>query len=384
MSMQRRQILGAALSGALSASFLPAASAKTASPIAVFTKPTAERPIVACFNENPLGLSRDAREAVAKSAGEANRYPFTRAETLRKACADFIGGKPEEIVLSQGSAEAIRASVEAWAHEPGAKLIIPELTYSDGEMAATRNGMPVVKVKMGPDWSIDIAGMKAAAAEAAKSGVAVVYFVNPNNPTSTIADTGALFSWIREKPANTVFLLDEAYAEFVADKSFRSAAEIVREGQENVIVLKTFSKIFAMAGLRLGFAYAAPATAKKVHDHIAYDFSMNRPAIEAALSEMNDAEFLKLTRSENDEARVIMEECFKELGLEYLPSQTNFCFFNLKAPLKPFADAMKAEHILVGRPFPPADTWCRLSYVRPAEMRYVADVMRALRKSGKL
>ena len=115
-------------------------------------------------------------------------------------------------------------------------------------MAAVRNNIPVIKVKMGPNWSMDIPAMKAAAAEAAKKGIAIVYFVNPNNPTSTIADTNALFDWIRGKPANTVFILDEAYAEFVEDKSYRSAAELVREGLDNVIVLKTFSKDFCDGG----------------------------------------------------------------------------------------------------------------------------------------
>ena len=207
--------------------------------------------------------------------------------------------------------------------------------------------------------------------------------MNPNNPTSTIADTNQLFDWIRSQPKNTVFLMDEAYGEFVVDPSWKSTIELVHAGAKNVIVMKTFSKIFGMAGLRLGFAYtASPELHKRVHDHIAYDFFMNTPAIEAALAEIGDLGFLRLSNSENKEARKIMEDLFKELNLEYLPSQTNFCFFNLKGPLEPFAKAMKAENILVGRPFPPALTWCRISYVRPEEMKYVADVMRGLRKKG--
>ena len=117
---------------------------------------------------------------------------------------------------------------------------------------------------------------------------------------------------------------------FVEDKSYRSAAELVREGLDNVIVLKTFSKIFAMAGLRLGFALCSAERVKKVHDHIAYDFFQNTPAIEAALAEMNDKAFLKQSLEETLESRRIMEEVLKELQLEYLPSQTNFVFFNLK------------------------------------------------------
>ncbi|MDO5532159.1 histidinol-phosphate transaminase [Sutterella sp.] len=386
MSMQRRQFLGAAITGAVTASMISGCATKAEATAAapVFEKPTAEKPLIACFNENPLGLSPAAQKAVAESAAKCNRYPFVRAEEFRAMVAKQIGGKKEEIVLSQGSAEAIRASVEAYVKKPGAALVVAELSYSDGEMAATRNGIPVVKVKMGPNWSMDIPAMREAAAKVAKKGFAIVYFVNPNNPTSTIADSEALFDWIRSNPKNTIFLVDEAYGEFVDDKSFRSTMELVAAGQKNVIVLKTFSKIYAMAGLRLGYAYAAADTAKLVHDHIAYDFFQNVPALEAAISEMNDAEFLKQSRDENAESRKIMEDLFKELNLEYLPSQTNFCFFNLKAPLKQFADAMKAEHIMVGRPFPPATEWCRISYVRPAEMRYVADVMRGLRAKGVL
>ena len=189
MAIQRRRMLTAALGGAFSASVLTAGRVDAA-PAPVFEKPTADNPIIACYNENPLGLSAAARKAVADSAAVANRYPFVRCEVLRKACAQLIGGKPEEIVLSQGSAEAIRASVEAH-NGPGASLVTAELTYSDGQMAAVRNNIPVIKVKMGPNWSMDIPAMKAAAAEAAKKGIAIVYFVNPNNPTSTIADTNS-------------------------------------------------------------------------------------------------------------------------------------------------------------------------------------------------
>ena len=243
--------------------------------------------------------------------------------------AYFIGGTPANFLPTHGSAEAIRASVEAYI-EPGVKLVVPELTYSDGEDTAKKNGLPVVKVPMGPKWSIDVPAMKAAAAKAAQEGPVIVYFVNPNNPTSTACDGEALLAWIREKPARTMFLVDEAYAEFADPKVFRTTTGLVKEGFENVVVLKTFSKIFAMAGLRLGFAYAAP-----------------------------------------------------KVGLEYLPSQTNFVFVNLKAPLKPFADRMlKEENIMVGRPFPPAVEWCRISLGLPEEMQYFTEKLRAFRKKG--
>ena len=377
MSISRRTLISAAL-GSAAAAAIPARSAAAAEVAAQAAAPSAKNPIIASFNENPLGLSKKAREAVAASAANCNRYPFVRVETLRKACADFIGGKPEEITLSQGSAEAIRASIEAW-NAPGVQLVIPELTYSDGEMAAVRNKMKVTKVKMGPDGSIDIEGMKAAVKS--HSGQSIVYFVNPNNPTGTVVDSKPLNDWIRED-AKTLFLVDEAYGEFVEDKRFVSTAALVAEGRKNVIVLKTFSKLFGMAGLRLGFAYAHPETAKRVREHIAYDIFMNVPAIEAALSELGDQDFIALSKNTNKEAKAILTGVLDELKIEHLPSETNFVFFNLKAPLAPFAEKMKAAGILVGRPFPPADGWCRLSLALPEEMQYVAKTLRDFRAKG--
>ena len=212
MHMQRRQVIGAAIGGAFAAALAPQGAARAAeAPLAEkFVKPTADKPFLACFNENPLGLSMEARAAVAKSAAVCNRYPFARAEALRKACADFVGGKPEEIVLSQGSAEAIRASVESYAHEPGATLIIPELTYSDGADTARKNNVKVVTVPMGAKWSVDLEAMKKTVAGI--NGPVIVYFVNPNNPTSTIVDSKALHDWIRSRPADVFFVIDEAYA----------------------------------------------------------------------------------------------------------------------------------------------------------------------------
>ena len=181
---------------------------------------------------------------------------------------------------------------------------------------------------------------------------------------------------------NTFFILDEAYAEFVNDPSFKSCCELVRQGFDNLVVLKTFSKIFAMAGMRLGYAVGDVKVINKIRDHVAYEVMMNQTTLAAALSELNDKEFLKESKESNDEAREILYKALKELNIPYLPSQTNFVFIDLKAPLKPFADRMKAEHILVGRPFPPAVQWCRISLGTPAEMRYFVEKLKEFRQKG--
>ncbi len=392
MSLQRRELFRAAavsaaglsLMGCAAQSAQPAAEAAApaapASPAApVFVPPTAEKPLLLCFNENPLGMSAPAKKAVAAAAENGSRYPFARVEVLRKAIASYMGGKPENIMLTHGSAEAIRASIEAY-NVPGVQVVAPELTYSDGTDTAQKNNMKVKRVAMGPDWSIDLAAMKKAVAS--YKGHSIVYFVNPNNPTSTIVNSTELLDWISSKPARTTFVVDEAYREFVADPTFKSAATLVDAGFDNVIVLRTFSKIFAMAGMRVGFAYAAPAVIKNLMKHVAYDIMISTTAIEAAIAELADKDFIEFSRAQNAEAREVLTAALDKLGIKYLASQTNFVFMDLKAPLKPFADRMKAEHILVGRPFPPALTWCRVSLGTPAETAYFVKKLFEFREKG--
>ena len=381
MTIQRRTLFAtAAISAAgMTLTGCAAQAAKAEAAATAFVPPTAEKPLLLCFNENPLGMSPAAKKAVAAAAEKGSRYPFARVEVLRKAVAQYMGGKTDNILLTHGSAEAIRASIESYK-TADVQVVAPELTYSDGTDTADKNGMKVTHVAMGKDWSIDIAAMKKAVSS--WKGSSVVYFVNPNNPTSTIVNSTELLDWIASRPARTVFVVDEAYAEFVADPTFKSAKTLVDAGFENVIVLRTFSKIFAMAGMRLGFAYAVPATIARVKKHVAYDIMMSVPAIEAALAELADPAFLTYSREQNAEARTILTAALDKLGIAYLPSQTNFVFMNLKAPLKPFADRMKAEAIWVGRPFPPALTWCRVSLGTPAETTYFVKKLFEFREKG--
>ncbi len=378
MGLNRRSLFAAA-GAAAAGSLVATGEAAAAQPQAAFKAPSANAPLLLSFNENPLGMSEAARKAVADATAQSARYPFVAAEALRKACAEFVGGTPAQILLSHGSAEAIRASIEAY-NAAGVQLVVPELTYSDGEDVARRNNIRVTKVKMADKWGVDVEGMKKAAAD--WHGPSIVYFVNPNNPTSRLADCRALNDWIRSKPARTFFVIDEAYAEFVDDPKWVSATTLVKEGLDNVVVLKTFSKLFAMAGMRLGFAYAHPSVVKQIRDHVAYDIMMNNCTIAAALAEIKDKAFIARSRDENAKARAILCKALDELKVEYLPSQTNFVFMNLRAPLKPFVDRMRAEHIWVGRPFPPAVEWCRISLGTPDEMTYFVKKLREFRTKG--
>ena len=126
--------------------------------------------------------------------------------------------------------------------------------------------MPIVKVPMLANWKVDVAGLKKAVDDF--DGFSIVYFVNPNNPTSTVTPASEIDPWVRSKPDNTLFIADEAYAEYVSDPNFKSMANLIQDGLDNVVLLKTFSKLYAMAGMRVGFAVGAPAIIKMMKDQV--------------------------------------------------------------------------------------------------------------------
>ena len=378
MTVSRRDLFCLAGTGAVMLGAPASAAQKPAAP-APFVASTADRFLKLCFNENPRGMTEAAKKAAKAALADASRYPFERSEALRKACAAFMSGRPENIMLSHGSAESIRAAVESHI-QADTILVVPELTYSDGADTAAKNGVKVKKVRMTPELAIDVAAMQKAAA--AHKGHVIVYFVNPNNPTSNIVSSRALLDWIASKPADTFFVIDEAYAEYVEDPSFVSCKTLVDKGFENLCVVKTFSKIFGLAGMRVGFTYAAPAVVETVKKQVAYDFFINNVAIEAALAELNDPGFVEAGRRDNAAARRVLTDALDTMKIRYLKSEANFVFMELKGLLKPFADRMKVEHILVGRPFPPANRWCRVSIGTVPEMQYFVEKLQDFRKKG--
>ena len=384
--LSRRRLLqsGAAAAATLTTSSLLGAKTLLSSvPVAAaFQAPTRDKPIRIQFNENPLGMSAKAQAAAVDSIPLANRYPFAEIEPFRKILADHHRVPADNILLTAGSSDAIRASIAAFA-TPATQFVIPELTYGDGEFFAKANKLKIVKVPSDRNtWAIDLAGMRRAVA--AYNGPSIVYLVNPNNPTSTIVPSAEVARWIRSKPRNTVFIVDEAYAEFVNSPDFRSADSLVAAGLDNVLVLKTFSKIHAMAGMRVGYIVGKSENISKISIFIENDsMTLSYPSVTAATASMQDAEFLAYSKKSNDEAKAVYTGVLKELGLSYLPSETNFVFHRLNnTSLETFTQRMRDANIIVGRPFPPAEGWCRVSMGTPDEMRYVAGVMRDFRTKG--
>ncbi|MWP61972.1 pyridoxal phosphate-dependent aminotransferase [Gilliamella sp. Pas-s25] len=337
--------------------------------------PDATNPVRLNFNENTLGMSPSAKQAAIDAVPKANRYAKAEMPLLNKALAQHHHVSEKQILLTAGSSEGIRSTISAFV-KPNTQLVIPELTYGDGEHFAKIFNLKITKVPCLTDWKIDITGLQKAVED--YQGFSIVYLVNPNNPTSTVFGMKEIESWISSKPKNTIFIFDEAYAEFVNDPTFESADKFITQGYENIVLLKTFSKIHAMAGLRVGYVVSTDENIKNIAQYVAGE-KLNYCGVCAALASINDTQYLSYSKKVVDVSREIMEKVLSELGLHYLKSETNFMFHKVPIKLNDYRELMKHNFILVGRDFPPATNWCRISLGTPGEMLYVANVMRELR-----
>lgn len=348
------------------------------SSVSEIATPSLENPVRLNFNENALGMSPNAKQAAITAVSKANRYAKHEMPLLSLAIAKHHNLNSDYVLLTAGSSEGIRSSIVAFTKEK-TQFVIPELTYGDGEYFAKIANLPVIKVPNLTDWAIDIEGLINKVEQ--YSGYSIVYLVNPNNPTSTITDTKKVFDWIRSKPKNTIFIVDEAYAEFVNDASYQSVDTLIEQGYENVILLKTFSKIHAMAGLRVGYVLANPIHIKNIAQYVAGE-KLNYCGVCAALASMEDQSYLKYSKKVTDTSRLIMEQVLKELDLYYVASETNFIFHKIPIALNEYQQLLKDKFILVGRAFPPANGWCRISLGTPGEMLYTATILKQLREQN--
>lgn len=346
-----------------------------------FQFPTKENLLELHFNENAVGMSPKAKAAAIEALNTGNRYRFNEAEPLRKLIAETHNVSEKNILFSAGSSDAIRIAIAAHA-TPNTQFVVPELTYGDGEDFANAYNLKIAKIKSNPqDWSIDLKGMQAAVAN--YNGPSVVYLVNPNNPTSTVINSGEIEAWINSKPKDTLFILDEAYAEYVNNPNYRSVDHLIANGADNVVLLKTFSKIHAMAGMRVGYTVAVEDKIKQLEKYVELDsLTLSNPSIKAATASIQDKNFLAYSKQSNDAAKAIYLNTLKELNIEYLPSETNFVFHKIKGNIEDFRQRMLDENIKVGRPFPPATDWCRVSVGTPDEMIYISNKLKEFREKG--
>jgi histidinol-phosphate aminotransferase len=324
-------------------------------------------------NENPLGLSPRAREALIEAIVDANRYPSRGP--LMEELARYLDVKTENLTLGFGSTEILQVSVQAF-QGPNTPLIIATPTFED--VTDYQDTMPfeVVGIPVTADMQHDVGRMR----EASMRRPSVVYFCNPNNPTGTVTSSRDIDAWISEAPETTTFLMDEAYLEYVTDDAYWPTLKWI-EQKPNVIVIRTFSKIFAMAGLRLGYAVSHPVTARRLNEHTVQN-SPNVLAAAAGIASLQDDGLVERSIAVNEEAKSIVLQTLSELDLDHLPTNANFIMHRINGELGTYRDRMRAEGLLVGRDFPPMLDHNRLSFGLPNEMDRWAATIKDFRRKG--
>jgi histidinol-phosphate aminotransferase len=329
-------------------------------------------------NENALGMPPVSREAIIQGIGEANRYPSTSRRDLTEAVARKHGIPTDGIVLGNGSTEILQMGVQAFM-DPKLRLVSPTPTFEDVfEYTNPHPWVDVRAVPLLPDYSHDLTRMEEASR--GSQDAVLVYVCNPNNPTGSLTPVRDVEGWIRRAGENVFFLVDEAYFEFVDSDEYRSLDRLAWENP-NVVVARTFSKVYGMAGMRLGYAVAHPETARRLRAFAAGP-NTNHLALVAGLAGLRDPEWVGKSVGTNLQSRHMAYDVLDELGLEYIPSHTNFVMHRISGDLRQYIDRMADAGIRVGRPFPPMLEYNRCSFGLPSEMERFAETLRDFRRRG--
>ena len=228
---------------------------------------------------------------------------------------------------------------------------------------------------MGTDFEMDIPAMESAALKI--DGPVLIYLVSPNNPTGRLTPSSAIASWVKRAPENIFFLIDEAYHELVADPLYESAVSLVRTGYRNLVVTRTFSKIYAMAGMRVGYGIAHSEVMKQIKRFYS-SWNVNAVAVVAAAAALEDQVFFKRSFDENQAAKQMVYQAMKQLGLRCIPSEGNFILHETGMDLKAYQRAMYDRHIRVGRDMGTGQHWNRLSMGTVGEMAYFLEQLQVL------
>jgi histidinol-phosphate aminotransferase len=344
-------------------------------------EPTLEavEPNVICLssNENPGGPGKAVLDAIKNAFGPSGARPGRydgSAGALTESIAKKLGVKTENVVLGCGSTQILRSCTHLFTARDKALVgTIP--TYEECAGYAEMMGHPVRPVALDANFKIDLDKFATAA-----QGAGLVFYCNPNNPTATYVGARAtrdFLAKVAKDSPDTYVLVDEAYYDYVTDPDHDTHIPVALDNP-HVIVARTFSKAYGMAGLRMGYAVGHAETIKKMRDWDAGSgtSSLNVLAMNAGIAAINqDASFITAERARNKEVRDFTMKWFADRGMKPTDSQANFMFVNIGRPVKEFREACAKKGVKVARDFPPFEkTHCRISYGTMEEMKKAVAV----------
>lgn len=314
-------------------------------------------------NENPLGPSPRALEALQDSARRWARYPDDSCAVLREALAERVGVPADCVVVGAGSTALLKLLAEAYL-DPGQRVVYAWPTFPMYPVLARLQGAEEFRVPLDEQGRHDLGRMAEAAA-----GARLVIVCNPNNPTGTYLSEAELQAFLDRVPADALVVVDEAYAEFARDAApdYPDGVRWVREGRR-VAVLRTFSKVYGLAGLRVGYL-VAPAPVAQAVARVREPFHVSAPAQAAAVAALEDEAHVARTLRVVAEGRDRLQRLAARLGLRTYPSVANFVWVDLRRPARPVVSELLRCGVVV-RPGPEDGTWVRVSVGTPDELAH--------------
>jgi histidinol-phosphate aminotransferase len=363
-----RRTLGRLLGATAGAALV---DARIPSPLRASPASDAKGPIRLSANENPYGPCAASLEALGRCGAEASRYPGAIEEEVRSALARHHQVDPSQIVLGCGSSDVLRMADSAFV-PPGTRIVAAEPTFEAVLNYAKVTRAEAIKVPLTPEYRHDLARMTAAC----DARTAMVYVCNPNNPTGTIVDSEQLEDFFKRLPPTCIVLVDEAYHHFVEHPRYKSVLELPTR-HDNVVVTRTFSKIYGMAGMRLGYAVASASNAERLRQHASWD-NTSQAALAMGLASLSDANVVATNRRVlNQTRRWLCDELVRDRR-RYIPSETNFVMIDVGGDVLPVREAFRERGIQVGRKFPSMPNWLRVSIGKPEEMEAFVAAFRAI------
>ncbi len=319
-------------------------------------------------NENPHGPSTLAKQAMIDAVGISNRYQWDMNALLKTEIAKMTGHTKDHVALGAGSSELLGV-VSLWAAYKKGNVVASEPTFKLWMPAARRMGLSTKLVPLTSTKHNDLNGLMNAMDQETK----MVYICNPNNPTGTVSPTSDLENFIKKVASTTIVLLDEAYTDYYDTPSMSKMID----AYPNLVIAKTFSKTFGMAGARVGYVLAHPNTIKALNEFQAWaNAGPSAVSMQGALSAIKDKDFVTYCKQENIKAKDILYQGFDALGIKHIKSFTSFVYFDTATYKKDIPALLLANQIIGARSFEENSSWLRISIGTVAEMEKVVAVLK--------
>lgn len=319
-------------------------------------------------NENPFGPSKMVRNAMQKAFDYGCRYPYSYQQELLEMLSKKEGVPTDHIVITGGSTEGLKITGLTYGLNNG-EILAADPTFKAMLNYAMQFGAHINKVPVNDNLVYDLDSIDRRITNQTR----LVFLCNPNNPTGTLLPVDKLKDFCASVSKKVVVFSDEAYYDYITEPDYPSAVEFVKTGH-NVIVSKTFSKVYGLAGLRIGYLIARPDIAARLRKNVVA--FTNVIALFAAKAALEDKEFYQFSIDQNNKAKDYLYATFDDMGLKYFPSHTNFIFFHTGKDIAKVNKAMRDHGIMVGRPFPPLLDWCRISTGSMEEMKMFSSALK--------